>query len=204
MKLITDWLNNEQRNYYVGKSIYESIGNDAAVIAALSKGKTAANMQLLIESLNNLLALPTATAEPTDNISDDIVLAALNNDWKTKYALMNSIRYAMDAFNGDNSEAVIAKRHEMAQNILQLEKECEAIWAQRDYYNAHGKLPGNEAEEKALPTSAIELGQLIESTKRYIRRYKPTAKENPIHAEKYQFYHNKYQTLTGTPYVEKN
>lgn len=205
MKLIIEWLNNDNKNYYIGKSIYQSVSKDTLVIAQLNKGKSAGNMQLLIDEMTKLIKVDCKVEkEASTFIDNDIVLAALNNEWKEKYARMNSIRYAMDAFNGDNSKAVIEKRHEMAKEILSLEKEIEIIWAKRDYYKANGKLPDSANNEKPLPTNAVELGKLIESIKKYIRRYKSTKDINASHAEKYQYYLSKYETLTGTTYVQKN
>jgi hypothetical protein len=212
MYVIEKWLNGP-RNFYVGKAIYLTVGNDKRLIDVLHKGKTPIAEELLLTALQNLLSKPTpvktskATFETAEMPVDaDPVLQSIQQEWKKPYQQMNYKRHQLDQYKGNTPE-MIAIRKPLVFEILELEQQCMKMWKKRDHYLEHGKLPDVSERKVELPTDPVELGKLIESIKKNIRRNRKLIHQHPdkpVYAQKYQEYKQQYESVTGKAYEEKD
>lgn len=212
MLLIDKWLNGN-RNFFVGKSLFEMYSTNKAIKALLDKGETAYSHSLLVKELmaiNENGTRPVHRVEKEKAIllpmptGGDSVMKSLEAEWKPKYALMNKLRYDLDKYDGDNSLSVRAICNDLCQQILSLEQECMQIWEKRDYYEKNGRLPDVENKEIEIPTDALKLATFIQSCLRQIRRYRATKETNSKHAQLYLDYILKYKKATGNEYQEKD
>lgn len=209
---IRAWLDGSQ-NFIVGRVLYKQLGNDENIKAQLQKGEHAGTKKLLKEALEALLEKPVIVVPKVNPVVSqmpphaDPVLNALTNEWKPLYARMNYLRAAIDQWGERNDPEAIAAREPMAFEILQLEDCCQTIWNKRDHYLKSGSLPGNEETTIELPSDPLKLARLIDSIKRNITRNrakmsKPGA--DALYAQLYVQYKEKYKTITGKDYEEKN
>jgi hypothetical protein len=212
MLLIDRWLDGN-KNFYVGKNIYEKYGTNKAIRALLDKGETAYALTLLIKELiaiNEKGERPAVVVDKEKAIllpmpkGGDSILKSLEAEWKPLFAQANFLRYDMDKYGGDNSAAVRAACHDSCKKILQLEQECMRIWERRDYYEKHGRLPDMDIKEFVMPTDPLELARLLETCKRQIRRYRVSKDINSKHAQIYLDNLAKYKKITGDDFHEKD
>lgn len=208
MLLIDRWLTGNQ-NFIIGRNLYDTYGANNALKNLFAKGETSHAAKLLIESLqaiNQSGARQKITSDTTSLLAmpkgSDNMLQAIEEAWKPKYNRMIYLRHKLDEFGTDNSTETRAKCFDICKEVLLLEKEVNALWQQRDYYQEHGRLP---IVKKAydLPTTALGLGRFIETCKRQIRRYKATMATNTNHAQIYQDNLAKYKAATGEDYETK-
>ena len=146
----------------------------------------------------------TSTAMPA---SDDAVLESIKNKWMPLYQRMNLLRHSLDKYGDDNSDAASAYRLPITNEIIDLEKQCTAIWDERDYYIANGRLPFVAEKTVEIPEDPIELANLISNLKKNIRRNRKEMKahpDKPQYAQFYEQYKKQYKEVTGHEYVEKN
>lgn len=201
--VIERWLKGN-KNFIIGKHLYDTYGADAALKLLFSKGETPFARQKLIAALEVLLQQPKlqqkaapvastiATLLPMPKGTDE-VLVSIEKEWQPKYQRMNLLRHKLDEYGDDNSTDTIRACKEICKEILQLEKECEGIWQKRNHYEEHGQLPEVKEEEFVIPKDPLELSALISRLKRYIRRHKKNATDNPGNAL-YPALAKKYQT----------
>lgn len=113
----------------------------------------------------------------------DVVLLALYDQWKPLYDEMLNLQariydVAEQAETGDDVKRL--QSCQMAHRICDLDDECDAIYAKRDYYYQHGKLPAAPVQKEVIgdPVKwALELQNLL----RYERRYKLLLDKEPGH-----------------------
>ena len=212
MLLIDRWLSGN-KNFIVGKSLFEMYSTNKAVKALLDKGETAYSHSLLVKELvaiNEKGVRPVPVVDKAKAIllpmptGGDSVMKSLEAEWKPKYALMNNLRARLDGYGTDNSETARAACNDLCQQILSLEQECMQIWEKRDYYEKNGRLPDVEDKEIEIPTDPLKLATIIQSCLRQIRRYRATKDKNSKHAQLYYDYISKYKKITGNEYQEKD
>jgi hypothetical protein len=212
MKLIDDWLNGK-RNFITGKSLYNVLGKNEKLKQLFALSETAFSKQKLIDALTALNVAPVKVQTP-EEISFDVmpvvinddVLTSLANAWKEKYARMNMLRYQLDQYGEDNSTETVAVCEPICKEILQLEKEVNALWKQRDYYLEHKQLPEVKTKRKVLSEKVADSATEIENIKKNIRRNKSRMVRfaaKPLYAQKYNDYLQQYKELTGEDYKER-
>lgn len=120
---------------------------------------------------------------PSDTGSDPVILA-LHQQWKPLFAeMMNLMHRVYDvAKQGEKNINKAIEAYQMAARILVLDDQIELIYAKRNFYYEHNRLPDNledpEQEEIIDPVKiAIELA----NNQRYVREYKVKLKKNPGH-----------------------
>lgn len=215
MKLIHNWLSST-RNFHVGKALYQSFGTDRNLLKLLDKGKTAATQGLLLKALQDIVAVPAPA--PTPEVitpaaavimpdSDEPILKALKAEWMIPYQQMNLLRHQLHEFGSANDENALSIRKEKAFQILGLEQVCMKVWAKRDYYLKHKKLPLFQEAKLLVPEDPLELGRLVETTKRRIRDWKTKSAKDPANANaaaKLQGYREQFFLIIGFEYKEVN
>lgn len=207
LSLIVGWLNGCQ-NFIVGRALYNIIGHDENVKSKLKGTENELTRGVLRCALEGLINQGNVkkSDESTDKDNHDIILAQFDNEWRVYYSKLNYLRSQLD-LSIDNNEEGINLRAPIALNILDLDDQCEAIWAKRDYYLKHGRLA--EVDEKVfeIPTDPKELAKLLQNIPRNIRRNRlkmqqPGAKA--LYAHLYTRYKDLYKQITGNEYVEKD
>jgi hypothetical protein len=184
MDLINKWLSGK-KNFHVGAILYKKFGTDEK-LKKLFEGKPDPYTQKrLEEALVTLAQKPKVVLQsPSKTESDEMpasvdpVLSSIRQQWRPIYQRMNYLRHELDKYEG-NSPEVIAKREPIAFEILDLEQQCMVIWKRRRHYEQHGSLPDVKPVEAPLPDDPVELGKMIETAKRNIRRNKQYAAEYP-------------------------
>jgi hypothetical protein len=187
MELIRKWLSGN-KNFIVGAILYKKFGTDEKLKKLFDAKPDAYAVRRLEEELCKLAIGNKATRQrAVTSIADgaempeskDPVMKALRNEWILLYKRMCYLQTELDRIEG-NSEEAIAKRKPIAFEILELEQECMKVWERRKHYEKEGKLPEvKSVEEFVIPDDPIELGKLIETTKRNIRRNKQLAVSHP-------------------------
>lgn len=227
VQIILNWLGGQQ-NFTVGATLYKTFGTDEAFKEQLSQGESpdikkrlAEELQQLVRPMKKpehvldiavrLIGKDTDTDNPQPETSEmplsaDEVLQAIRNEWHPLYQRMNLLRYSLDKYGSDNSPEAIEYRKPIAFEIRQLEKECNAIWAKRDYYLKEGKLPFGSEKKFEIPTDPVKLAMLINNIKKSIRTNRKLMKDhpgNPKYAQLYNQYKEKHKLVTGKDYEEK-
>lgn len=199
MELIKKWLSGN-RNFIVGAILYKKFGTDEKLKKLFDAKPDAYAVRRLEEELCKMATGNKATRQrAVTSIPDgaempeskDPVMKALRNEWLVPYKRMCYLQQELDRVTGDesyplydvkniNSEEAIAKRKPIAFEILELEQECMKVWERSKHYEKEGKLPEvKSVDEFVIPDDPIELGKLIETTKRNIRRNKQLALKHP-------------------------
>lgn len=230
MQKIKDWLSGS-KNFIIGRAIYRAcISSDDDLIKLLDKGFTPYSHQQLINAMQDHLdnssgiqvqkmfpiseaksnkpnILTTNTAFIPANIEvDPFVLKAIDAEWQIPYKKMQSYITQLDQFGDANDDNAIAKRNELAEKILELEKQVNAIWAKKDQYKKTGMLTNTAQDEIEIPTDPIELASLINRTKKGILNNRIRMQKHPDkpgYAERYQKYKEQFFKITGKHYQEK-
>lgn len=210
MLLIDNWLASD-RDFTSGVNIFLLYSSNKALANLFNQGESPYAIELLTEELEAMNkkdvrqspAIEDAILSPMPK-GTDAILNSLEAEWRPKYQQMNLLRHKLDQYNGDNSTTVREVCHQICVEILTLEKECQQIWAKRDYYNANGRLPDVKNEIAPIPIDPLQLARFIASCQRQIRRYRGTKDTNSIHAQLYKDYRDKYKKATGNDYKEKD
>lgn len=228
VQIILNWIGGQQ-NFTVGATLYKTFGTDEAFKEQLSQGETPEAKNKLVDELRKLVdppkqkpqefnKIPQESHKHTNEVeayrpetsempfADDEVLQAIRNEWHPLYQRMNLLRYSLDKYGPDNSPEAIEYRKPLTFEIRQLEKECNAIWAKRDYYLKEGKLPFVSEAKFEIPTDPVKLAMLINNIKKSIRTNRKLMKDhpgNPKYAQLYNQYKAKHKTVTGKDYEEK-
>lgn len=159
MDEIRAWLNGS-RQYEEGAKLYLIHGKDHLLRRIFMEPASDFKRAKLVEALKGLLGVKTAVAKKLAftkavaiehiAVSDrkwpkekDATLAALHEKWKPLFAEMMSLssRIYDVAKAGQHDMAQHQEAGRMAHRICDLDDECDDIYAQRDYYLQHGKLP---------------------------------------------------------------
>lgn len=210
MLLIDNWLASD-RDFTSGVNIFLLYSDNKALAKLFDQGESAYAIELLTEELEvinkqgngKVPALHRATLSAMPK-GTDAILNSLEAEYLPKYQQMNLLRHKLDQYNGDNTATVREVCHQICIQILTLEKQCQQVWAKRDYYNANGRLPEVNEDESEIPTEPLKLATFITSCQRQIRRYRVTKDTNSIHAQLYADYRAKYKKATGNDYKEKD
>jgi hypothetical protein len=192
MNLITKWLNGV-RNYYVGCILYNYYGTDPQLKKYFTGHRDQLKHQKLVAELSKLesnsINKPAAFKVPMPDLasaemasSTDPVLDAIHKEWNAQYQRMQYLRHELDKYPGNTPES-IAARSKLAGEILELEQICMLAWSKRDYYIANNALPAADIDDIDIPSDPIELGALLESLKRNVRRNVQLAKQNPTKSQ---------------------
>lgn len=211
MLMIDRWLAGN-RNFTAGVLLYDHYGTNTALKNVLAKGETDYSRKLLTEALTEINEAPPKPKVEDKALrvldvmpdSNDTMLQAFKEKWMPKYKLMIFKQHQMFAFGDDNSVGVMATCHLLADEILSLEQEVMQIWAERDYYEAHGRLPNNPTKEVTIPTDPLQLAKFIDTCKRQIRRYRESSTTNTKHAQILADNKLKYKQATGKDYEFKD
>jgi hypothetical protein len=186
--LVKNWFKNG-KSWRGGIILLQQMGYDPSVVAQIKAARNNYSMELLHKAMSDLLAsgtkpeLKREASITLDAMPDDKdqVLQAIKNEWLPKYTQMNILRHRLDPLLDDDGENADIKRGQIALEILELEQQCMAIWAKRDYYLAHGKLPdaNGDEEEEAPVVDPFEAAKRIENLKIYKRRYRLKVEKDP-------------------------
>jgi hypothetical protein len=112
----------------------------------------------------------TMKSWPIEAAKDD-VLKALRAEWLRKFKEMQDLRSQLMLLPNDD------QRGEAAHRVLDLDDECDAIYAKRDYYLEHGTLPAAPKEEYVV--DPIKAAKRMDVLTRYIRRERAYLKKDP-------------------------
>ena len=227
MRTVQNWLKSS-RNYHAGLVIIQPYCTDKKLWQWITAGNTPDRLKKLVELAEQLVSeKPKATViqvaipqirSTTDRsltqrvtempLSDDPILQSIQLEWKAPYTRMKFLQQKLDEYGESNRPEDVAACYSICKEIVELDAEINAVWAKRDYYLEHGKLPDQTApDEFVVPTDPKELAKVIEATKKGIRRNRLKAKnepDNPAHVERYLLYKQRYKLLTGDEYSEKN
>lgn len=118
-----------------------------------------------------------ATGWPTEK---DDVLTALHLQWKPLFSEMNALcaQIYEVALQGEKDPGKQAEAGRMAHRIIDLDDQCDKIYAQREYYLQYGKLP-DEAAPAKLVVDSKKLYLAFENSKKYVRQYKAKLVKHP-------------------------
>lgn len=180
--LIHKWLQGK-RNFTVGTILYKRYGNDEALKNLFEEGKTAYTESKLLEELKAIVEeakKPVKEKYASSSVfpPGDKVINALKDRWMPLYTEMNYKRHALDKFLNQKTDAATRRRGKLAMEILNLEKQCMKIWADRDHYLEFGKLPSHEIDEAPI-VDPLKLVERYKNVQGYIRRYKMYLRKNP-------------------------
>jgi len=159
MNPIKEWLNSG-RQYLIGIALYEAYGNDPALRDVFRQGESPYRYRRLVEALTKLMssadrAETITAAEPVHKpvLVHEVPLPETDvpadrddyrSEWIVPYMEMNSLRHQLVHAPDDHT------RGEWCFRILELEKQCMAIWARRDYHKRTGE-PMPEEVGPAMP-----------------------------------------------------
>ena len=185
-------------NYDAGVQLYMQYGSNATLKRVLSnEEETAFKREKLKEALTQLLTADKSPAShpkslpqiPTEQQFkhwppqpiEDIVLAALYNQWKPLYGEMKSLQHRIDevAQQGGTDPNKLIEAGQMAIQILNLEDEIDGIYYQRDYYYQNKELPAAATTEEMTIVDPAKWGVELEKYKRYVRRYTKWIADRP-------------------------
>lgn len=236
MQKIKDWLSGTKNFIIGRAIYRACISSDDDLIKLLDNGFTPYNHQQLINAMQNFIepvSAPKLTPELIDNhyypddeegeekcsleitsniksknapLIDPAVLKSIDAEWQIPYKKMQSYITQLDQFGDANDDNAIAKRNELAEKILELEKQVNAIWAKKDQYKKTGMLTNTAQDEIEIPTDPIELASLINRTKKGILNNRIRMQKHPDkpgYAERYQKYKEQFFKITGKHYQEK-
>ena len=185
-------------NYDAGVQLYLQYGSNATLKRVLvSEEETAFKREKLKDALSQLLAADKSPALPQKILPqiptrqqykhwppqpiEDLVLAALYNQWKPLYGEMKSLQHRIDevAQQGSTDPNKQIEAGQMAIQILNLEDQIDGIYYQRDYYYQNKELPAAAVKEDLPVVDPAKWGVELEKYKRYVRRYTKWIADKP-------------------------
>lgn len=188
MLLIDKWLQGN-RNFIIGRNLYQLYGTNNALKNLLDKGETPYHQQLLVNALQEInssgikpvekpieVALKVAKVMQHD---ENPVLQSIHQEWTKLYNEMKFYQHQLDVYGSDNSQSTREKCKPICKKVLDLEYEINELWNKRDYYKEHGKLPEVKEVEFVIPTDPLEIARAINTLERNIRRNKAELKKHP-------------------------
>jgi hypothetical protein len=110
----------------------------------------------------------------------DPVIQALYDQWRPLYAELMSgqqriYEVALQAENGNTAKDLEACQ--LAHRIIDLDYECDDLYAARDYYLDRGRLPGDDKKE--VVGDPVRWATERQNALRYIREYRAKVKKDP-------------------------
>jgi hypothetical protein len=182
MQEITTWLTH--KDYLEGVRLYLQHGQDPVLKKLFtSEQRTDYKEQRLEKALREVLRGSevikpeerpqlsiTMKSWPIEAAKDD-VLKALRADWLRKFKELQDLRSQLMLLPNDD------QRGETAHQILNLDDECDQIYATRDYYLQNGTLPAMPQEEYVV--DSVKAAQRMQLLGRYIRRERFNLKKDP-------------------------
>lgn len=189
--LINNWLQGK-RNYGYGSILYKQFGTDDILKNLFSGPATDYTQEKLLAAMKTLLIenSPAAVKPPVivayNEMPEDAdqVLIALRNEWMPFYTEMNIKRHELDKYiedeflNDPENTGLDVFRGKLAMEILNLEKQCMAVWAKRDHYLKYKVLPGKTTTDEPV-IDKVEAVLRMALLKGYIRREKALVKKHP-------------------------
>lgn len=153
---IVSWLNGS-RNYQEGVNLYLKYGTDRLLRNCfLEPIETPFKQKKLVECLRELLQncnkekkivqeakeVVTVSGKQWPETTDEI-LKSLRDRWRPLYGEMTMLQGRLHevANQGARDPAKKEEARQMAQRILELEEAVYEIYAEKEYYTEHGKLP---------------------------------------------------------------
>jgi len=172
MDKVKAYLKVKHKDYWEGVRLYEQHAPAAsqALLRQLKKGETAYRKEKLIEALQTLPAkekqanynLTQRYAQPakprTDHQQLPEVLQKKDVEKAQLFKQANKLHYHLDQLQTDH------KRKEAAAKIMDCFHHISQIWADIDYYHAHGQLPEHLKEKPADQGNRLKLSEFL---KRY-------------------------------------
>lgn len=200
-EIIHNWLNGN-KSFTIGAILYQRYGTDEQLKELFERGRSDFAEKLLLKELSSMIdnkakevkQRSLSSAEFPE--SKDRTIQALRDQWMPLYTQMNYKRHQLDRFLNQKTDAARHRRGKLAMEILQLEKDCMRIWAQRDHYIEFGHLPGIVKTDPVIdPAKVIERYKNVQG---YLRRYKMYLKKDPGNAKNIELlkqYEEEFQQL---------
>jgi hypothetical protein len=203
MDVIRKWINGG-RNYQVGVTLYLTFGDDDTLKKLFTQEhETEYKRKRLLAALQELINTKKDAVEPIQSNSSrtqepppktdlnswpqepisDKVISALKARWRPKFAEMMSLSQRLWDMT------TVSERGEAAHRILDLDDQCDEIYAERDFYLAYNRLPDTRHTESV--TDPLKWPQKLANAQRYVRDYRiKCAKypDNPRFAAKLKQY----------------
>lgn len=172
MHAIKAWLSNRNRDYLTGIRLYEQYGKYKSVVAECRKRDNEHNREMLLRCMRmtwdelepkiekkmaelNQVPAPEPAAATTAPPAQDEKLKKIDDKWKPLYAEM-AMHHSRLLMCADNEQ-----RYQVACRVMELQKQCIAIWKQRDTYLKTGKMPVKR-KRKALKIKELTGSQHLE------------------------------------------
>lgn len=216
MKLIDDWLRGGQP-YTVGVRLYMQYGADKQMHRLFSsEGESAFKKQKLREALAALATgnkqPATGTHKPTPVASTQEVFAkswpAAKNTSDTMRDLWEQARLLLKEIAEIHGKLDVVpdtdQRRKLAFELLRKDEELDGVYAQRDFYETHQKLP-DVAPSFSPISDPYLMANRIASLKRYVRREKQKVAADAnnqaavLRLKQYTEEYNYYATKLGKP-----
>lgn len=208
MLAIKTWLNARVKDYEAGVKLYLQHGRDPALRSLFTKEEESDfKRRRLVQALQELLLSPSGvtSAEPVNKLAvtmhvpkpvitdfsqyhkgwpnpiTDPVIQALFEQWRPVYAELMSAQQriyeiALQGENGNTSKELEACQ--LAHRIIDLDNECDELYAQRDHYLTNGRLP-ETGREKEVIGDPVRWATERQNALRYIREYRSKIKKDP-------------------------
>lgn len=197
---VKNWLNGTQ-NYDAGVKLYLQYGHDKLLRLLFTKeAETAFKRSRLVQALKDLYqnfqhpTSPKAAIQrqlqkqnPAENfkywppapITDPVVMA-LYESWRPLYAEMMSLQARIHevAIQGDKNPTKALEACQMTHRILDLDDQCDDIYAKRDYYYQSGQLPSLVVTTEVVGDPVRWVTNLA-NHQRYVRQYKSKLVKDP-------------------------
>lgn len=169
---IKAWL--QSKDYLEGVRLYLELGSDENLIELFtSEARTDYKAKRLEKALRDLAKAdpgkpaPAPTRVISAPVKDwpddpDDVMKALKADATRKFKELQDLRSQLLLLPDDHARGTAAHA------ILRLDDEMTEIWAKRDYYKEHGRLPAEQQDPYV--TDPFIMGKRMETLRRYIRR----------------------------------
>jgi len=232
-EIIRQWLNEGWQNYQAGVKLFLQYASDPALIQVFLEPHSTYKEKLLVRALQDLLVATPAekdggqvdggggqvveTTYPAGSqkswpaaatTGTDPVLASLHAAWKPVFLEMHSLsqRIYDVALAGLTDTNKRMQACQMVHRMLDLDDQCGAYYAKRDYYLQHGQLPAEAITTRGNHTSdpvgdPVRWVTLMKNAQRYIREYKIKLKADPTNLkaaarlQHWQLENNKYKKL---------
>lgn len=109
----------------------------------------------------------------------DAIVKSLHEQWKPLFAEMNDLQTRLYdvAVAGKTDKAKEIAAGKMAHKILDLDDACESIYARRDHYMQHGKLP-EESKPADVVVDPVKMVVALKNAERYVREFKNKLKKD--------------------------
>lgn len=179
---IREWLNSD-RNYGAGVILALRYSTDPKIINCFKEQiQTDFKRKKLVEVLTELYKdqpkqqavvkpqadIIQAKAWPADNKNE--VLASLREQWRPLYGEMSNLQARIHdvALAGNHDPSKEMEAYQMAESIMRLNGQINEIYAKKEYFLKHGKLPDPVVTVKAdvSPDQAFMRKKTVE---RYLR-----------------------------------